>query len=687
MSKLIKIRQNYQLILLIVFMAALGSRLLYFNGLRAEFPDFLESNPFCGLDANSYHHLYALGLLDGDWPDDTPFAHMILYPFFLGTVYSLVGVNLHIVVVLQSLLEILACAAMYGIGRAVFNRQTGLLAATIMAFYGPLIFFNACFAQMILSIPLFSLAILFLLKTQNSGQLGYLVIAGVMTGLTALSRPTFFLLVPITLLWWLHQRIVIRRMLVQSIAYGVAVFLVVLPAAWHNYRTGDTFAPMPVSGWENIFQGNNPVAEGMGHVEYVLFVYLDPAAEVYINDIRTRAKEQSATIYRHEVLTYLQDDPWGWLNLMGRKIYLLLGVSDDNLISPYFFHNLQTVPFLQFFPFEWRSIFVASLLGVLCLKSKPRNSLLLMLFVALPLFTVLFHIQFRFRLLLVPVTILYAAVFISSIPQLSRGAFMLSFTLLAGLTLFWPVFGWLLGLIFAIRCWTVYRTGHRQSLLYGLLAAWCYIVVALLFHQVYSFINQPSQRQTIMTGPPIAGSMALGQSLMVSCAGFNQLDLVLGVSPHGEPRPATFHLRSSPDSSDDIYTIDFNPNGLPDRTKQRFIFPPQLDSAGQTYFVFVEAATAGATQAMTLRGIYDQPFDRYQFGSAYVGQPGNWQKLTGDLAFTARCQGNLLTMTQQAWADLASHFYGPLWLYWGVFLGHLGLLGGVLVRLFQLSII
>ena len=684
MSRLTAVRPSQQFIIGLLLLLALTVRLLYFNGLRAEFPDFLEAHPFCGLDANSYHHLYALGLLRGDWPYNEPFFHMILYPYFLGAVYALVGVNLRLIVVVQILLEVLACAAMYGIGRAVFNRTAGLIAAAIMAFYGPLIFFNACFAQVALSIPLFCLTLLFLLRAHSTGRWSYLIIAGILTGLAALSRPTFFLLLPVAGVWWLVERVSIRRILIRGAVYGGVAFLVTSPAAWHNYRTGGGFMPMPASGWEIIFLGNNPVAEGMGHVEHVLFTYLDPAAEAYINDVRTRAKEQSPDVFREEVLAYLQHDFNGWLHLMGRKIYLLLFTRDDNLISPYFFHNLQTIPFLLYFPFEWRSIFVASLLGVVLLKPKPRHALLLMLYVALPLFTVLFHIQFRFRLLLVPVTLLYAAAFISAVPRLSRWKFMASLTLLAGLTLVWPVFGWLLAVTFAMRCWAVYRTGPKSSLRYAALAAWSYLVVAVLVHHAYHFTFQTGQAQTIMVGPPIAGPIALGQSLSVPCSGFNELDLVIGVSGQGQSQPVTFHLRRSADSSDDIYAAALDLNDLQDRMKKPFVFPPQPDSAGQTYFVFVDAPTAGAPQPLTLRGTFDQPFDRYPAGSAYIGGPGHWQMLAGDLAFTARCQGNLLTMTHQAFANPADRFYGPPWLYWTILVGHLGLLGLALVLIWNI---
>jgi 4-amino-4-deoxy-L-arabinose transferase-like glycosyltransferase len=668
---------------LVVLLLAWWVRLTHFNELRDISPDFLENKPFCGLDANAYQ-TYALGILEGTWPGAQPFRHMILYPFYLSTIYTLVGVNLRIAVIIQILLEIVACATLYGIGRLTFNKWVGLIASILFAFYAPLVFYNPCFAQVALTIPSFTLTIFLLLKAQATGKLIFFSLAGITTALAALSRPTFLILVPIALLWLLfHNRASWRRLPLQLIVYLGIVFLLMLPVALHNYRTAGRFSPTPITGWEIFFVGNNPVAEGMGTLDYVLYAYLDLPGEQYLASV-VKDEKQMDVAFRDEALKFITTNPVRWLNLLGRKTYLLLGESDDRLIPPYFLHNLQTTPILQYLPLGWRSIFIGALLGILLLKHKHR-SLLLTLLVVLVLSTILFHIQFRFRLFLVPLTLLYTAALVVAAPRLGRLRLMLVLIFLASLYPFLPEVGWLLALLVISALWPYLRHREWQRLGWFALAIWSYLVVATLLHQIITFATRTEQRQAIFLGPQVAGPVALGQSFKIHCAGFNQVSLVLGTFGDDHNYPVTFHLRSERDSPDDIYQVTFDVTKAKDRTHHNFTFPPQTDSAGQSYFFFIDAPLTPLIEAITLRGAYDQPFDRYRDGSAYVGQPGAWQRLPGDIAFRARCDINPLAMTNQTFQKLATDTFGSPIFYWSLLITHAALLIIALYKLQKLT--
>ncbi len=105
---------------------------------------------------------------------------------------------------------------------------------------------------------------------------------------------------------------------------------------------------------------------------------------------------------------------------------LLLVERDEYIISPYFVHNFQNPPLLQYFPFTWRSIFIGALLGILLLKHNQRSWLLLLLLSVFILFTLIFHIQYRFRMLLVPLVLIYVTALIDAAPRLTRSRFMIA---------------------------------------------------------------------------------------------------------------------------------------------------------------------------------------------------------------------------------------------------------------------
>ena len=533
-------------------------------------------------------------------------------------------------------------------------------------------------------IPLFTVALLFLLQAGLARKPVYFFLAGLATGLAALSRPNLFLIVPIALFWFLFNRIHWRRLAWLVIIYLVTIFLVTLPAAWHNYQTAGRFVPTPTSGWEILFLGNNPVAEGMGTIDYVLYNHFDIPGEQYARSI-LKAGKHNYSVYQNEIKRFILTDFGGWLNLLGRKTYLLLWETDDRLISPYFLHNLQTVPLLHYLPLRWRSIFVGAILGIFLLRYKPRNLLLLLTLAALILLTIPFHIQFRFRLLFVPLVLLYVSGLIVNAPRLSRSGFVLALVVLAGLVPFLPELGWLLLLFTASTLWPYRQRRNWQLLRWSALAAWSYLVVALLLSQVITFMTQTGQPQAIFSGLPVAGSVALGQSFIVKCDGFNRVSLVLGTFGPVHSQPVTLHLQAGMASVEDIHRVTFEVTEVTDRMGRDFTFPTQADSAGQAYFLYLEAPLAAPAESITLRGAYDQPFDRYGEGSAYAGQPGAWQKLPADLAFTAWCDTGLLQLTNQTFQRLAGQVFGSAIFYWTILLTHLATLVAALLRLLKLT--
>lgn len=97
--------------------------------------------------------------------------------------------------------------------------------------------------------------------------------------------------------------------------------------------------------------------------------------------------------------------------------------------------------------------------------------------------------------------------------------------------------------------------------------------------------------------------------------------------------------------------------------------------------MFIDAPQTAPAQAVALRGTYDQPFDRYREGTAYVGRPDVWQEIPGDLAFSAHCDENLLAMVNQAWAQ----WLGRAWMLgWALLASHTGLLIWAILKLWKL---
>ena len=150
---------------LLVILLAFFVQMRYLAELRTIFPDGFNQ-PFCGIDAVA-HVNRAESLLDGTILAGGPNSHFYfipLYPFYLAALKALWGDTILLPIFLQALLQLLGIAAVYGIGRLVFSRSTGLLAALGMATYSYYIYSLPCFDQSLLTVPLFTLSIFLILK-------------------------------------------------------------------------------------------------------------------------------------------------------------------------------------------------------------------------------------------------------------------------------------------------------------------------------------------------------------------------------------------------------------------------------------------------------------------------------------------------------------------------------------------
>ena len=125
------------LIPICILLIAFALRQLFLMELLATVPGSPYSPPFCGVDSVT-HNQRALGLLAGQYPGNKPWLFIPFYPLFLATTYRLTSINLYLPLIIQSLLNLLTCAALYSIGHRLFSRRVGALASLALAIYAPL---------------------------------------------------------------------------------------------------------------------------------------------------------------------------------------------------------------------------------------------------------------------------------------------------------------------------------------------------------------------------------------------------------------------------------------------------------------------------------------------------------------------------------------------------------------------
>ncbi|MGH9797462.1 MAG: glycosyltransferase family 39 protein, partial [Candidatus Polarisedimenticolia bacterium] len=178
---------------LVLFLAALAVRLLHLAFIR-DLPTF--DVPL--VDGANYLKL-AETIAAGDLTAGRQvFWQPPLYPYFLALLLALFGPRFEILYTIQSAIGALSCVLVHAIGRRVLGERAGLAAGYILAFYGPLVFFETQPLIPVLHLVLMLGAILCLLRARSRrGRLG----AGLLLGLSAIATPNVLFAVPPAAIW------------------------------------------------------------------------------------------------------------------------------------------------------------------------------------------------------------------------------------------------------------------------------------------------------------------------------------------------------------------------------------------------------------------------------------------------------------------------------------------------------
>lgn len=450
-----KNRKN--LIVISIFVCALAVRLFYV--LETESSVLAHDHFF--LDPH-VHDLLALRIATENFWGDEPFFRAPLYPYFLGILYRIFGHDYLIPRVVQALIGAVSCIFVFLIGKRIFGHVVALLAALLASFYWILIYYDGEFLIPVLSVFL-NLLLLFLLlrktepgrsenfegfqgasrnptepcgpadlRTRGPGEKSFFA-AGLVLGLSAVARPNILIFLPCVVLWLV---VVCRdqgwkRIAFLSSVLAVGASMMILPVTLRNYFVGNDLELISSQGGVNFFIGNNSKSDGKTPCQpaYV------PIWEDYLfkrkhkeniwvedNIWRTSKIIAEKTIGRElrpseisrfwykQAAKFVTKRPWSFLKLFLKKIYFLWNAyeipSNDRIYV--FMVNSKVLKFLSYLHFG--IVGPLSLLGMgLCLKEWRRYLLFYLYVIGYGFSIVLFFVNMRYRVPLLPILLLFAS--------------------------------------------------------------------------------------------------------------------------------------------------------------------------------------------------------------------------------------------------------------------------------------
>jgi len=392
-----------------IFLAALLLRGIYIYQI-----DPTPLARFLAADTGNFDE-FARRILTGELFQPESIYFNPLYPFFLALIYWILGPNPVAAMAVQGLLDAALSLLLYGIAtRAFQNRITGLIAAGVWAAYGPAIFYTGLLLGTTAAAFFFSLTAFLLLSARGSGGRLRVAGTGAVYGLCCLLRPNALFALPAILFWLAAFRSGGRRIL-RPFLFGLGLLLVLLPFSLRHYLiTGETSLPFGNGGF-NFYVGNHPGAKGT--YTYLNGISHSPAEQI-VSSIR-RAEglagrelglREASGYWLKKARKFIRENPGEFILGLGRKFLLFWNHREIGQNIDYQFSR-RFAPLLGFPLFSFGLIAPFAILGFYYLVRYRADGGFLpaLMLLSYLVSVILFFVSDRYRLVAVPLVVLFAA--------------------------------------------------------------------------------------------------------------------------------------------------------------------------------------------------------------------------------------------------------------------------------------
>lgn len=380
-------------------------------------------------DAKRYHE-WAVEIAQGNWLGTESFYQAPLYPYFMGGLYWIFGVDQTTVRIAQAILGATACVGLACAGRRFFSPKTGLLAGGLFAVYAPAIFFDGIIQKASLDGFLVAMVLAVMGSLAHRPRRVWLWgVLGFLLGAWILTRENAVILVLLLPLWlafgWGKTSRLARVGWLASVGVGLA--LILFPVALRNRVVGGEWHLTTSQFGPNFFIGNSELATGRymplrqdrGSPEYERI----DATELAEADLgRKLTPGEVSTYWTQRTFEDIHSDWPRWIRLLTRKWFLVWNATEIIDTEDIYTYGEASWLLGGLLP-VWHLGCLAPLaaLGmVLAWKSWRRQGVLALFVIAYALSVSLFYVFARYRFPLVPPLILLAAAGLLKLPAYCR---------------------------------------------------------------------------------------------------------------------------------------------------------------------------------------------------------------------------------------------------------------------------
>jgi len=263
-------KKKEKIILLSVLLAGLLIRLIYLY----FFKDTAFFNPYL-MDKHDQKTfiLWAEKILEHPFYVDGKVFYMApFYPYFLTFLYLITGGSITGILILHAIIDTGTCFLLYLIGKKLFNKKVGLIAAFFACFYKTYIVYSISILSDSIILFLYLLFFYLLIRSFDKLNLKWWIITGIILGFSALAKPTIAIYLPFLLFGFFYWRE--KKFLPLNISHSKQVFLTfsllifvsgftILPVAIRNFIVEHKFVPICSNGPANWAIGNSSDSIGL----------------------------------------------------------------------------------------------------------------------------------------------------------------------------------------------------------------------------------------------------------------------------------------------------------------------------------------------------------------------------------------------------------------------------------------
>lgn len=393
------------------------------------------------LDEKSYVQGAMLLLKDG--LPDRPFYQAPLYPFLIAGMFSLFGFSLFFLKMLNVLFGLLTLFLLFRLALVLFDKKTALFSASLMIFSGLLYFTQGLILKISISLFFFTGFLYFVVLFFRCKKICFLVLSALFLSILSLLRENAVILIVPTLLCFFLIPVKLQKKLISAFLFLLVFSAILSPFAVFNSMKSGSLTITSSQAGHNFYIGNNPASYG----RYTSVSGIESNPFYQEKTFTETAKEQTGThqpgsYWIKKALQSIQEDKKRFLRLLMIKTWLFFNDYEIPNNRNFYFERSFFAPLLYLFPISFGILFPLSLVG--CISSLKKRRLeeifLISVFFVYAISVILFYVLSRYRILIWPIAILYAArgfiVLLQYMRNLQIKRLLLTLTLIAAVSLF-----------------------------------------------------------------------------------------------------------------------------------------------------------------------------------------------------------------------------------------------------------